>query len=755
MRARSIVVATLLVAGALIGLMGTAGAASPAPIAVKTTGLPGGVGDMVVDAARGRVFVSHPFEGRVTALNLDGDVVGSVTGLVRPFGLALVGAKLYVALVGSNAIGVIDTTTLAVTTLAAGNISPGLIAAAGGYLWATTGDCLHNDDVLLRVTPSDGTTKAYHLAQQAGTCVGLAADPVDPTTLLMWSAGSSSRVTTYDVSTDPPTVVTTRQLDQLDHPQGLTVLPDGQTFVATSDAAGGFFEVGLDDLQPTGLVRPLAAPVAVAATSGAGGLVAGSARGEDGGSAIVVYPLRGAQPLYEWHTDRSVVSRGLRFSPDGSRVFAVVAEFWDDEVYYDFTVLTLTGEPPATSQPTTRPGKPRTALSEWNLDFAYQRVGTYDPDGGQRLVVRNEGTAVLHISDIRVIGEQPLDFFGDTDCPASLAVAATCTVDVFFGPTGNDQRRADLAVYDDAIGSPHTTFVHGSGTEGYILAGSHGDVDTFGDAEWQGDASGLDLAAPVVGLARTSNGDGYWLLGRDGGIFSYGNAGFYGSTGGIPLNRPVMTMAPTPFGGKGYWLAATDGGIFAFGNAGFFGSTGAIRLNKPVVGMAPTPSGLGYWLVASDGGIFAFGDASFYGSTGATPLNKPIIGMMPTPGGRGYWLVASDGGMFAFGDARFYGSTAGKGLRLPIVGAAASPTGRGYWLAGGDGGVFEFGDAPFLGSLADQNFDDVVGIVGTAPMLDPRRLGAAAAATEAGSQGPSLLQRRPGPPPGFEKRSAS
>jgi hypothetical protein len=233
---------------------------------------------------------------------------------------------------------------------------------------------------------------------------------------------------------------------------------------------------------------------------------------------------------------------------------------------------------------------------------------------------------------------------------------------------------------------------------GYALITSFGKLFPFGDFPSAGDASGLQLDAPIVGIATCPTG-GYFLVAADGGIFAYGGAPFLGSTGGLRLNAPVVGMTATPSGG-GYWFVAADGGIFAYGDAPFLGSRGGQPLNAPVVGMAATPSGQGYWLVASDGGIFAYGDAPFLGSRGGQPLNAPVVGMAATPSGGGYWLVASDGGIFAYGDAAFYGSTGGIHLNRPMVGMAAFGDDAGYWLVAQDGGIFAYGGAPFLGSPA-------------------------------------------------------
>ncbi len=233
--------------------------------------------------------------------------------------------------------------------------------------------------------------------------------------------------------------------------------------------------------------------------------------------------------------------------------------------------------------------------------------------------------------------------------------------------------------------------------EGYRFVASDGGVFDFGDAGFWGSTGGMQLNAPVVGMADTPSSNGYWLVASDGGIFSFGDARFLGSMGGRHLNRPIVGMAATP-DGNGYWLVASDGGIFSFGDAPFFGSTGAMSLNKPIVGMAATPDGRGYWLVASDGGIFAYGDAQFYGSTGSLRLNSPVVGMAAGPGGNGYWLVAADGGIFTYGGAQFFGSAGSLHLNKPVVGMAASPNGDGYWLVAADGGIFTYGDTLFYGS---------------------------------------------------------
>src|SRR4051794_2740621 len=68
---------------------------------------------------------------------------------------------------------------------------------------------------------------------------------------------------------------------------------------------------------------------------------------------------------------------------------------------------------------------------------------------------------------------------------------------------------------------------------GYWLAAENGAVEAFDGASTfdAGSADGMDLTAPIVGIAATGAGRGYWLVARDGGVFSFGDATFFGSTG--------------------------------------------------------------------------------------------------------------------------------------------------------------------------------------------------------------------------------
>jgi hypothetical protein len=312
-----------------------------------------------------------------------------------------------------------------------------------------------------------------------------------------------------------------------------------------------------------------------------------------------------------------------------------------------------------------------------------------------------------------------------------VIVPTTAGVQIIDGRSGhivqtigpNVGYQSSPLVTDDPNGTIGITIAgYGASNEGviehYEVAGSHGStVDETGawpmfhhDPQLTGDAGTPPPVVNVPCKAPSGPPVGYLMSASDGGIFRFGNLPFCGSTGNLALAAPVVGMAMTSDGG-GYWEVASDGGIFRFGDAGYYGSMGGHYLAKPIVGMAATSDGKGYWLVASDGGIFRFGDAGFYGSMGGHPLNRPVVGMAADNATGGYWEVASDGGIFTF-RAPFFGSTGNLRLARPVVGMEAAPNGQGYRFVASDGGIFDF-HAAFYGSMGGHPLNrPVVGIGG-------------------------------------------
>jgi hypothetical protein len=108
------------------------------------------------------------------------------------------------------------------------------------------------------------------------------------------------------------------------------------------------------------------------------------------------------------------------------------------------------------------PSGPNATLSATGLTFATQLAGTTSP--AQSVTLSNTGTVALSISSIGITGADHNDFTQTHTCAASLAPAASCTINITFTPTGVGSRTALLSVKDNAPGSPQTVSLSGTET---------------------------------------------------------------------------------------------------------------------------------------------------------------------------------------------------------------------------------------------------------------------------------------------------
>jgi hypothetical protein len=100
-----------------------------------------------------------------------------------------------------------------------------------------------------------------------------------------------------------------------------------------------------------------------------------------------------------------------------------------------------------------------------SLTFGTQIVSTSAPP--QLVHATNIGIDVLALSSITVTG----DFSAVHTCGISLAVGASCSVEVSFTPTAAGSRTGTLTFVDDAPGAPHAVTLNGSGQAAPDAAG--------------------------------------------------------------------------------------------------------------------------------------------------------------------------------------------------------------------------------------------------------------------------------------------
>jgi len=100
-------------------------------------------------------------------------------------------------------------------------------------------------------------------------------------------------------------------------------------------------------------------------------------------------------------------------------------------------------------------------LAPATLNFSTQPVGT--ATAPQSVTLTNNGPFSLSLSAIAITGTNNADFPQTNSCAASLAVGASCTINVTFTPSQAGPEAASLAITDGGGGSPQSVSLSGIG----------------------------------------------------------------------------------------------------------------------------------------------------------------------------------------------------------------------------------------------------------------------------------------------------
>ncbi len=156
---------------------------------------------------------------------------------------------------------------------------------------------------------------------------------------------------------------------------------------------------------------------------------------------------------------------GSSLTAGGSCSISVV--FTPRVVGADAGLLTITDKDGSSPQHVTLSGTgvaaAKISIKPLSVYFGGQTVGT---SGHQTVTLKNVGTATLTISKMAVGGTNGADFKFSSACGTSVAVGASCTVQVTFTPSAKGQRLGTLSIYDnDAYQkSPQILALTGTGT---------------------------------------------------------------------------------------------------------------------------------------------------------------------------------------------------------------------------------------------------------------------------------------------------
>ena len=107
---------------------------------------------------------------------------------------------------------------------------------------------------------------------------------------------------------------------------------------------------------------------------------------------------------------------------------------------------------------------PSLTATPGSLSFSNQTVGSTSV--GQTVTLTNTSSVAVTITSVTANGPFALT----SQCGASLAAAATCSIAVTFTPTTVGQQIGSLIISDDAVGSPQNISLSGSGVVALSVA---------------------------------------------------------------------------------------------------------------------------------------------------------------------------------------------------------------------------------------------------------------------------------------------
>ena len=128
---------------------------------------------------------------------------------------------------------------------------------------------------------------------------------------------------------------------------------------------------------------------------------------------------------------------------------------------------------------------PTVSLSKTNLNFSNQLVGT--SSGAETVTLTNTSVLKLAVSTIAVTGTNATDFRQTNTCNSGVLPGENCTITVTWTPTHIGPRAASVTITDNAMGSPQSISLSGTG----VVTGPNATLS----------ATGLIFATQLVGIA--------------------------------------------------------------------------------------------------------------------------------------------------------------------------------------------------------------------------------------------------------------
>lgn len=483
---------------------GTAGQVTPVDLSTGSAfarasiDIPNSPGNFVAVSPDGRLaYVTDPQDGKVFPLDLTTSpaTVGaplSVGGNPEGVAFAPDGATAYVA-ENANTGGAAELIPITVATGALGTPITGLgphpfsIAVTPDGRLALVGDS-GNGDVYPVSLPGGAVGTPIAIG---GSVHGIAVLP-DGSAAYAANGSSATPIALPSLTAGSPIMMTGGAF-------AVAATPDSRTVYVTNDTGATVTPVevasGTAGTPITGVgstprgiaITPDQAPAA-AFTVGAAS--PGVATAFDASASTVRY---GTIASYAWNfgdgqteTTTSATTTHAYAAPGSYQ--ATVTETDSDgtsvsgEVYTGQSAASVGGPSAQTSRTVvvTNAPAPAVTLSASSLDFGSLGVGA--PSDPLSVTVSNTGSAALHPAHASVSGRDAGDFAvtGDSCGGQTIAAGASCVLTVVFTPATAGARSAQLALGDDASGSPQTVPLAGVGVSTGAITGTVDDGSRTG-----------------------------------------------------------------------------------------------------------------------------------------------------------------------------------------------------------------------------------------------------------------------------------
>jgi hypothetical protein len=154
------------------------------------------------------------------------------------------------------------------------------------------------------------------------------------------------------------------------------------------------------------------------------------------------------------------------------------------------------GSPAIVSMTGTGVAEPAVSLSAPSVAFGSQAVGV--ASSAHVITVTNTGAAVLNISSVSLAGVNVPAFSQMNTCSAPIAVSGTCTISVTFTPPSTGAKSASVSILSNALSSPTSIPLTGTGTSGAPAISLSAPSIAFGSQ-----AVGVASSAHVITVTNT------------------------------------------------------------------------------------------------------------------------------------------------------------------------------------------------------------------------------------------------------------